>query len=194
MGFLKKAGGGIKNLLLGKKESGPSLPSDVAAAQARARKMQVMGMNAILEAQKAESPEQAVARQSRMAAGAAEDARRQLQERIVRSGMGPTSLNLGIEATLNKDLADQQAELQTRGLMDERQRRAEALLGAGANVLSNEGTILMKQKARRQGGILPGLLAAGGAAVGGMYGGPAGASAGGQLGAGLGQGIQGAMG
>ena len=190
MGFLKKAGGGLKNILLGRKESGPSLPGDVARNQARARQMQAMGLNAILDAQKAESAESAIARRERQAVGATEDARRQMQERIVRSGMGPTSIGFGAQATMDRDLANQLADLRGEGLAQERQRRAEALLGGAANVLSNEGTVLMKQKARRSGGMLPMLMAAGGAALGGMAGGPTGAQAGGQIGGALGTGIQ----
>ena len=112
VGTLGLAGKGpMSDLMFGKKESGPQLPPEVVAAQRQARAAQLeglKGLKASFATPAAESIQAQAGLEQRGIANAAEDARRRLQETIVRRGMGNSSIGLGQEVGLQRQAAEQQ--------------------------------------------------------------------------------------
>jgi len=187
--LVDKRGGGLKDLLFGKKESGPDLPSDVKDVQALARQNQAMGLRELQTAfeQPAEKSAEIAANQELAASAAAnQDARLKMQEAIVRRGLGNTSMGLGAENTQEREMAQQRADIQnTMGqrIEAERLKRSQAFLGGGGDALTRQGDVYIKPKAQRPGGIA-GLIGMG---AGAYFGGPQGAMMGKGIGDAAGQ-------
>lgn len=191
-------GGGIKDLLLGKKKGGFS-PDEIAAqirgAQAQGIETSKKGLgelNQALDQDVGAGVRSAAAKEQKGILSAAQDARRRAQQSIAQRGLQGSSLGLAQDRSITQQTGEANAALQAS--LPERIRQmqlqnASTRLGAGQGLFSSlggsQGVRFHGQDASRSGGVLgiaSALAPLAGTVMGGAMGGPMGAQAGGAAG------------
>lgn len=183
-------GGGLSNLLLGKKAK--DIKPDDIANQIRAT--QTKGINELNAALDNKNSEQIVKEQvTREKAGvltAAQDARRNAQRMMAQRGLQNSSLGLNQERSITQDTTKALGTIDARipgAVRDQQLKDAHTRIGVG-NINQN-GINFHTIEGQRSGGLLgiaSALAPVAGTVAGAYFGGPAGAAMGSQVGSGIG--------
>lgn len=186
---LAGGGGGLSDLLFGRKAGGVSrspLAAQAEALQKQTFDIQKTGLTAI---QKQFGDVGGFVRREqgqalKQAQASAADQQRALQTRISQRGLGESSVGLGAQSGIDLALAQQKGAIGRSGA-GLRQQAVSGLLGQASGVGRglNVPIAFRNIAARRQGGISGAL----GAGIGGAFGGPQGAQIGASIGGALGR-------
>jgi len=190
--LLSGGGGGLKDMLLGKKQDpfdpykmmqlDPSLKKSVEAG----REAQQKGLSALMADSGEEAARSQIAREQAGVGAATEDTARKIKESMAQRGMGRSSIGLGLEKGAQERGAQQKAGIMA-SLKERLRGMNKELIAAGGGVLGAQGAqraMMMGKKKGRSGGLMSIAAPLAGAALGSAAG-PQGAAAGMQAGSGL---------